>query len=60
MEEDEGEMGHIAHFRGIIGLIEEGLIVMLAMKWKMKKVMRIIPMMIGIILISKGVARETK
>ena len=30
---EEGEMAHIEHFREIIGLIKEGLIVMLVMKW---------------------------
>ena len=29
----EGEMANIEHFREMVGLIKEGLIVMLVMKW---------------------------
>ena len=56
---EEGEMIHIEHFRAIIGLIEEGLIALLVMMWKMKKIMGVISMKIGGILITNGIVRTT-
>ena len=51
----EGEMIRIEHVIEIIGLIEDGLIVLLAMMRKMEKIMSVITMEIGIILIINGV-----
>ena len=50
----EGEMTHIEHFRGIIGIIQDGLIVLSAKQWGMEKIMGIIAMEIGICQIVKG------
>ena len=57
---EEGEMPHIGYFREIIGLIAEGLIVLLAMKWMAKKIMMIISMEIGIVLIANGAIRKAR
>ena len=51
---EEGVMGHIEHFREIIGIIKYRLIVLLAKNPTMEKIMRITSMGIAIILITNG------
>ena len=53
-------MPHIAHFQEIIGIIEDGLIVLLVKKWSMDTIIRIITISVGVIPIINGIVLKAK